>query len=169
MIFGMSWGLFPLFFASRGLPVGEINFVVAFYPAVWGVAQVAAGPLSDQVGRKRLIVSGQLMQAAGIWLIVLSSGLSGWILATSVIGLGTAFVYPSLLAAVGDVARPAWRGKALGVYRFWRDIGYAIGAILAGFLADAFNIPLAITTIGWLAAASSVVVAFRMYETRSEV
>ncbi len=166
MIFGMSWGLFPLFFASRGLSVGSISFVSAVYPAVWGVAQLATGPMSDRLGRKRLIVVGQLMQAAGVWLVVLSSGLLNWSLANGLIGLGTAFVYPSLLAAVGDVARPEWRGEALGTYRFWRDIGYAAGAVFAGTLADLFSIPLTIAAVGGLAAASSAVVALRMYETR---
>ncbi len=168
MIFGMCWGLFPLFFASRGLSVGSISFVSAFYPGVWGVAQLATGPLSDRLGRKRLIVAGQLMQAAGVWLIVLSSGILDWTLANCLLGLGTAFVYPSLLAAVGDVARPQWRGEALGTYRFWRDMGYAAGAVFAGTLADLFSIPLAISAVGGIAAVSSAIVAVRMYETRPE-
>jgi MFS family permease len=168
MIFGMSWGLFPLLFASHGLSVGSINFVKAFYPGVWGVSQLLTGPMSDRLGRKRLIVSGQLMQAGGVWLVALSSSLPNWIIANGLLGLGTALVYPSLLAAVGDIAHPEWRGEALGTYRFWRDIGYAVGAVSAGVLADLFNIPFAIAAIGWLAVASLVVTAVRMYETRQK-
>ncbi len=166
MIFGMSWGLFPLLFASRGLSVDSINFVKAFYPGIWGVGQLVTGPMSDLVGRKKLIVPGQIVQAVGVWLVVFSPDLSGWILASSLLGFGTALVYPSLLAAVGDVARPEWRGEAVGTYRFWRDMGYAVGAILGGVFADLFGIPFAIGAIGWVGAASAVLVAFRMYETK---
>lgn len=165
LIFGMSWGLFPLFFASKGLDVSTINFIKAFYPGVWSVLQLATGPMSDRLGRKWLIVSGQLTQAAGIWLTVFSNNILGWIVGSCLIGLGTALVYPTLLAAVSDVAHPRWRAESLGTYRFWRDVGYAVGAVFSGVLADLINIPFSINMIGLLTVASALLVAFRMYET----
>ena len=164
-IFGMSWGLFPLFFVSRGVEVETINFIKAFYPGVWGVLQLATGPLSDRLGRKWMIVSGQLIQAAGIWLTVSSTAVPSWILASGLIGLGTALVYPTLLAAVSDVAHPEWRGAALGTYRFWRDAGYALGAVVAGGVADLIGIPFAMNLVGGVTIASALLVAVRMYET----
>ncbi len=165
LIFGMSWGLFPLFYASKGLDVGNITLIKAFYPGVWGVLQLVTGPMSDKLGRKPLIVSGQIIQAAGIWLTVFSNDAQSWILASGLIGLGTALVYPTLLAAVSDVANPKWRGASLGTYRFWRDAGYAVGAVFSGVLADLFGIPFAIIGAGWLAFTSALLVAARMYET----
>ncbi len=162
----MSWGLFPLLYASHGIGVDVINLIKALYPGVWGVLQLATGPLSDKVGRKWLIVAGQLVQAGGLWLTAASSQVPLWMAATALLGVGTAFVYPALLAAVGDVAHPSWRGEALGTYRFWRDIGYAVGAVFAGILADFYSIPFAIDIIGLLTLISAVVVALRMYETR---
>ncbi len=165
LIFGMSWGLFPLFFAAHGLDVETINFIKAFYPGVWGVLQLLFGPLSDHLGRKWLIVLGQVVQAIALWLMVSVNSVTGWIMASGLLGLGTALVYPALLAAVSDVANPVWRGAALGTYRFWRDSGYAVGAVFSGTMADLFNIPFAITVVGWLAIVSGVAVALRMYET----
>ena len=165
LIFGISWGLFPLFFASQGVDVGTINFIKAFYPGVWGVLQLLSGPLSDRLGRKWFIVSGQLIQAAGIWFTVFSKTVPNWIAGSALIGLGTALVYPTLLAAVSDVASPVWRGEALGTYRFWRDIGYAVGAVFGGVVADLFSIPVAISTVGLLTVGSAFLVALRMYET----
>lgn len=166
LIFGMSMGLFPLFFASKGLDVDSINLIKAFYPGIWGVLQLATGPSSDRLGRKWMIVSGQLVQAGGIWLIVLSSGVFSWILASGLIGLGTALVYPTLLAAVSDVADPKWRGAALGTYRFWRDMGYAVGAVVSGVVADFFGIAFSISVVGFVALSSALLVALRMYETK---
>ncbi|MBI2184760.1 MAG: MFS transporter, partial [Thaumarchaeota archaeon] len=166
LIFGMSMGLFPLFFSSKGLDVESINFIKAFYPGIWGILQLATGPSSDRLGRKWLIVAGQLVQAGGIWFTVMASGVSGWILGSGLIGLGTALVYPTLLAAVSDVADPKWRGAALGAYRFWRDMGYAVGAVVSGVVADLFDIAFAINMVGFVTFASAVLVAVRMYETR---
>lgn len=166
LIFGMSWGLFPLLYASYGVGVDVINLIKALYPGVWGILQLGTGPLSDKVGRKWLIVMGQLVQAGGLWLTAASGQVPQWMLATGLLGIGTALVYPSLLAAVGDVAHPSWRGAALGTYRFWRDIGYAVGAVLGGLLADFYSIPFAIDMIGLLTIASAGLVALRMYETR---
>ena len=165
LIFGMSWGIIPLFFAAHGLDVDTINFIKAFYPGLWGIFQLITGPLSDRLGRKWLIVTGQLIQAGGIWLTVFSRDVTLWIIASGLLGLGTALVYPSLLAAVSDVAHPEWRGAALGTYRFWRDMGYAVGAGLSGILADIFGMSFSISVVGWLAFTSGVLVTFRMYET----
>src|SRR6185369_1267673 len=126
---GMAWGLLPLFYASHGLAIGEIGALSAAYPAVWGLAQVGTGALSDRIGRKGLIVSGMVVQGVALGLIALSSSFDRWLLSAVLLGLGTAMVYPTLLAAVADVATPAWRGAAVGVYRLWRDLGFAAGAI----------------------------------------
>jgi MFS family permease len=162
---GMAWGLLPLFFAAAGLGVTSIGVLAAIYPGVWGVAQLATGALSDRFGRKGLIVLGMWAQAGGIFLLVLTRGFGPWAAAMVLLGLGTALVYPTLLAAVADVAHPAWRASAIGVYRLWRDGGYAVGALLAGVLADVFGVPTAIAGIGLLTFVSGVVVLMRMYET----
>ena len=159
---GMAWGLFPIVFADAGMSVAEIGTLAAIYPAVWGVAQIGTGALSDRTGRKWLIAAGMWLQAAAIALIVPSRSFAAFAGAQALLGLGTAMVYPTLLAAVGDVAAPAWRASAVGVYRLWRDLGYAIGAMLAGLTADAFGLPAAIGVTAALTAASGVVVATRM-------
>jgi MFS family permease len=163
---GMAWGLLPLFYASHGLTLTEISVLAAAYPAVWGLCQIGTGALSDRVGRKRLIVGGLLLQAVAIWLIAAATTFGVWLLAAALLGLGTAMVYPTLLAAVADVAAPSWRGAAVGVYRLWRDLGFAVGAIVAGILADRAGMPFAIGTIGVVTAVSGVVVMVRMRETR---
>ena len=162
---GLAWGLFPLFFASRGLSVAAIGALAAIYPGVWGLGQLATGAISDRVGRKWLIASGMWVQAAGLAVIVASSGFEAWAFGSALLGAGTAMVYPTLLAAVGDVAHPLWRASAVGVYRLWRDAGYAIGALVAGIVADALGIPAAIWIVAFVTAASGVLVAVRMYET----
>ena len=164
---GMAWGLLPLFYASHGLAVAEIGLLAAAYPAVWGVAQIGTGALSDRIGRKGLIVGGMLVQAAAIGVIALSVSIGPWLVAAALLGLGTAMVYPTLLAAVADVAAPTWRGAAVGVYRLWRDLGFAAGAIVAGVLADWAGMPFAIGVIAVLTAASGLVVLVRMRETRA--
>jgi MFS family permease len=163
---GMAWGLLPLFYAAHGLTIGEVGVLAAAYPAVWGIAQIGTGALSDRVGRKGLIVGGMFVQAAAIWSIAASTSFAPWLLAAALLGLGTAMVYPTLLAAVADVADPSWRGAAVGVYRLWRDLGFAVGAILAGVAADAFGIPAAIAAVAALTGASGLVVLVRMRETR---
>ena len=162
---GMVWGLLPIYLAARGLALKQIGIIAAIYPAVWGLSQLLTGALSDRLGRKPLIVSGMWLQALGIGLFVIGQGFGMWLGGAMLLGLGTALVYPTLLAAVSDVAHPDWRASAVGVYRLWRDGGYAIGAILAGLLADAFNIPIAIAVIGGLTFLSGVIVASVMYET----
>jgi MFS family permease len=162
---GMAWGLFPLFFAAGGLDIAQIGVLAAIYPGVWGLAQLGTGALSDQWGRKRMIVAGMWVQAVGIFLLVLTHGFLPWAASMVLLGLGTALVYPTLLAAVSDIAHPDWRASAVGVYRLWRDGGYALGALLAGVLADVLGISWAIAGIGALTFASGVVVLGRMYET----
>jgi MFS family permease len=163
---GLAWGIFPLFFAQvAGLSVGRIGVLAALYPAVWGIGQLFTGAWSDRVGRKWLIAGGMWLQACAIGLIATSSSFGWWAVGAVLLGAGTAMVYPTLLAAVGDVAHPAWRASAVGVYRLWRDAGFAVGALLAGVIADAFGMRAAIWTVAALTAASGVVVALRMYET----
>ncbi|NVB84077.1 MAG: MFS transporter [Kofleriaceae bacterium] len=162
---GMAWGLFPLLYASAQLSLERIGWLAAIYPAVWGIGQLFTGALSDRIGRKWLIASGMWVQAAGIVLIVMSARFAGFAGGAALLGLGTAMVYPTLLAAIADVAHPSWRASAVGVYRLWRDLGYAIGALLAGITADALGIDSAIWLVAAITCASGLVVAVRMRET----
>jgi MFS family permease len=162
---GMAWGLFPLLFAAAGVSLARIGWLAAIYPAAWAMGQLLTGALSDRVGRKWLIAGGMWVQAAGIALVVLSSALGGFGLGSLLLGLGTAMVYPTLLAAIGDVAHPSWRASAVGIYRFWRDLGYAAGALLAGLTADLFGLRAAIWLVAALTFASGTIVAVRMRET----
>ena len=162
---GLAWGLLPIYFAAEGLSVSRIGVLAALYPAVWGLGQLATGALSDRIGRKGLIAAGMWIQAAALGLFAVASTFAPWGLAAVALGVGTAMVYPALLAAVGDVAHPAWRASAVGVYRLWRDSGFAVGALLAGLIADLVGLNAAIWAIALLTAASGGVVAVRMYET----
>jgi MFS family permease len=161
---GMSWGIFPLFFASFGLGVERIGILKAVYPATWGILQVATGLLSDRWGRKGLIVVGMWVQAGGLFLTAFTQSFEWWLVASLLLGVGTAMVYPSLIAAVSDASQPAWRARSLSVYRFWRDLGYAIGALSAGLIADFFGLAWAIGSIAVLTFISGVVVAILMRE-----
>jgi MFS family permease len=162
---GLAWGVFPIYFARSGLPVSSIGVLAALYPAVWGVGQLVTGTWSDRVGRKWLIVTGMAVQALAIGTIALVHGFGLWALGAVLLGTGTAMVYPTLLAAIGDVAHPNWRASSVGVYRLWRDSGFAIGALVAGAVADAFGLVAAIWVVAVVTAGSGVVVAVRMYET----
>ena len=162
---GMAWGLFPLFYAAMGLSLERIGWLAAIYPAVWGVGQLFTGMLSDRVGRKWLIAGGMWLQAIGIVWIVLSVNFWGFATGAALLGAGTAMVYPTLLAAIGDVAHPVWRASAVGVYRLWRDLGYAVGALVAGFTADALGIHAAIWLVAAVTFVSGLVVSVRMTET----
>ncbi|MDP1877831.1 MAG: MFS transporter [Actinomycetota bacterium] len=162
---GLAWGLFPVLFLSAGLSISKIGILAALYPAVWGIAQLGTGALSDRWGRKWLIASGMWLQAVGLGIVAVSNEFGWWAVAAILLGLGTAMVYPTLLAAIGDVAHPAWRARAVGTYRLWRDGGFAVGALMAGILADLYGIRFAITAVAILTATSGVVVAVRMYET----
>jgi MFS family permease len=165
---GMIWGLLPLFLAGYGVPLKRIAILAAMYPAVWGISQLFTGALSDRIGRKWLIASGMFMQAVGIGLVVIGRSFGVWLAGVFLLGMGTAMVYPTLLAAISDVAHPVWRGSAVGVYRLWRDLGYAIGALMAGVIADALGIPAAIAVIGGLTLFSSLIVVGVMQETLPE-
>lgn len=161
---GMSWGILPLFFQSFGLGVERIGILKAVYPATWGILQIATGPLSDRWGRKGLIVAGMWVQAAGLLLTALTRQFEYWLIGSLLLGIGTAMVYPSLIAAVSDASHPTWRARSLSVYRFWRDLGYAIGALSAGIIADVLGFSWAIGIVAVLTFLSGVVVAARMRE-----
>ena len=162
---GLAWGIFPIYFAEAGVSITRIGILAAVYPAVWGVGQLVTGALSDRYGRKALIAGGMFTQAVAIGWIAGTSGFVPWMLGAAVLGVGTAMVYPTLLAAIGDVAHPRWRARAVGVYRLWRDAGFALGALLAGVIADAFGLTAAIWVVAGITGLSGLVVAVRMYET----
>jgi MFS family permease len=166
---GLAWGLFPVLFAAAGLSFAQIGVLTALYPAVWGLGQLITGALSDRTGRKPLIVGGMLLQSGALALVAGGGSFGVWAVAAVLLGAGTAMVYPTLLAAIGDVAHPAWRARSVGVYRLWRDGGFAVGALAAGLLADAYGIPIAIWVIAALTAASGLLVAMRMYETHARI
>jgi MFS family permease len=162
---GLAWGLFPLFFAASGLGVAEIGMLSFIYPAVWGVLQLWTGALSDRYGRRGLIAGGMIVQSLALAAIAFTSSFRAWAGAAALLGAGTAMVYPTLLASIGDVAHPRWRGSAVGVYRLWRDSGYAVGALVAGVLADMFSMATAIGAVAMLTFVSGMLVVWRMPET----
>ncbi|GAA3730961.1 MFS transporter [Salinicoccus jeotgali] len=162
---GMAWGLFPIYFVAAGLTVPQVGMIVAIYPAAWGVFQLFTGTLSDRLGRKPFIVSGMLVQAAALWFIIFTQGYGLWITGAIILGLGTAMVYPTLQAAISDVAAPAWRASSMGVYRFWRDSGYAFGALFAGIAADLLGVGAAIGIVAILPLLSGIAAYIRMDET----
>jgi MFS family permease len=162
---GMAWGLFPLVFGAAGMNLKQVGLLAAVYPASWGVGQLVTGALSDRIGRKVLIVWGMWTQAVAIGSIGIASTFAGFAAGGVLLGIGTAMVYPTLLASVGDVAHPSWRASAVGVYRLWRDLGYAVGALLAGVTADAFGLRAAVYAIAAMTLASGFVAHVRMTET----
>jgi MFS family permease len=162
---GLAWGLLPIHFAAAGLSVARIGVLAALYPAVWGLGQLITGGLSDRIGRKPLIAGGMVVQAVALAMFAAVEGFAPWAAAAVLLGVGTAMVYPTLLATIGDVAHPGWRARSVGVYRLWRDGGFAVGALMAGVLADAYDIRTAIWGVAALTAASGVAVMVRMYET----
>ena len=159
---GLAWAILPLLFASEGMSVGRIGALAALYPGVWCVGQLFTGAWSDRVGRKPLIVAGMLVQGAALAVMAATSGFGPWALGAVLIGVGTALVYPTLIAAVGDAAHPSWRATAVGVYRLWRDTGYVVGGLLGGIVADALDLRAAVWTVAGLSVASGVIVATRM-------
>ena len=163
---GLIWGLIPIFLTQHGLPLVQIVVITAIYPGVWGIGQLATGTMSDRWGRKWMIAAGMMVQAVGIGLFALGDGYAVWVLAAVLLGVGTALVYPTLLAAVSDIADPSWRASAVGVYRMWRDSGYVIGGLLSGLLADSLGIPITIAVIGMLTLISGIIVASVMRETK---
>lgn len=162
---GLAWGLFPLIFAAAGLGLAKIGVLAGLYPAVWGISQLVTGGLSDRIGRKWLIAGGMWLQALGIVVIALWWTYAGFAGGSVLLGLGTAMVYPTLLASIGDVAHPSWRASAVGVYRLWRDSGYALGALIAGIVADHFGLSQAALVVAGLTFLSGLIVAIRMAET----
>jgi MFS family permease len=162
---GMSWAIFPIFFAAHGLGIEHIGVLKAVYPAIWGVLQTVTGPLSDRWGRKGLIVWGMWVQAAGLIITVAAKHFGWWLAGTALLGIGTAMVYPTLLAAISDASHPTWRARSLSIYRFWRDLGYAVGALLAGLIGDAFGLAWAIAATGLLTFLSGLVTMIFMRET----
>jgi MFS family permease len=161
---GLAWGLFPLLFVQSGLNLRATSVLAAIYPASWGLFQLLTGALSDHLGRKPLIVAGMFLQGAALIALAATRGFTPWSLALVGLGIGTALVYPTLLAAVNDIAQASWRGVAVGVYRLWRDLGYVVGALLAGVLTDLFGARVAIQSVAILTALSGVVVAVRLKE-----
>jgi MFS family permease len=162
---GLAMGLLPILFVTSGLSITEMGILTALYPAVWGLGQLATGPLSDRWGRKHLITSGMLSQAVALGVIALADTFAVWAAAAVLLGAGTAMVYPTLLAVIGDVAHPTWRARAVGVYRLWRDGGFAVGALVSGIVADLWGLRAAVWVVAAITAASGLVVALRMYET----
>lgn len=168
LVFGISWGLFTLYFVSIGINVNDTAFLKALHPGVWGILQLATGPLSDIVGRKKPIYTGMIIQAIGVWVILFSgSAYSGLIIGMVLLGIGTALVYPTLLAAISDIAHPNWRASSLGVYRFWRDLGFVVGAVGIGLIADIFNLSIAINIVASISLISGIFVLIFMKETKS--
>jgi MFS family permease len=167
LVFGVTWGLFTIYFASLGFSVSDIAFLKALHPGIWGVLQLVTGTLSDKVGRKILIYPGMIVQGVGVWIVLLSAdSFAGIIAGMSFLGIGTALVYPTLLAAISDIAHPKWRATSLGVYRFWRDLGFVFGAIGVGFIADLSSSNIAIQLVAWIAVGSGIFVLLIMKETR---
>jgi MFS family permease len=162
---GMVWGLFPLLFAAADLSLDRIGVVAAIYPATWSIGQLATGAWSDRYGRKWLIAGGMWVQTAGIVAVIASNGFAGFAIGAVLLGIGTAMVYPTLLAAIGDVAAPAWRASSVGVYRLWRDLGYAVGALLAGLAADALGLKGAMWVVAVITFVSGVIAGVRLDET----
>ncbi|WP_281658757.1 MFS transporter [Halobacillus sp. Cin3] len=162
---GMAWGLFPIFLTAGGLSVGQIGTVVAIYPASWGLFQLFTGVWSDKIGRKKLIVPGMFVQALSLWFILIVNTYSLWVIGAALLGIGTAMVYPTILASISDVAHPEWRATSMGVYRFWRDSGYAFGALFAGIIADFINVNWAIGLVAALPLISGIIAWLKMKET----
>ena len=162
---GMAWGLFPIYFTTVGLSVSQIGTIVALYPAAWGFFQLFTGVLSDKIGRKKLITFGMWTQAIALWFILFVDSFFLWIIGAILLGLGTAMVYPTLQAAISDVAAPNWRASSMGVYRFWRDSGYAFGALLAGIIADVMGVTWAIGIVAVLPFIAGVLSSIRLNET----
>lgn len=162
---GMAWGLFPIYFTTVGLSVNQIGIVVAVYPAAWGIFQLFTGTWSDKIGRKKLITAGMILQALSLWIILMVNSFEFWVMGSVLLGVGTALVYPVLQAAISDVAAPGWRASSMGVYRFWRDSGYAFGALFAGVIADVFSISWAIGLVALIPFIAGITVHVRMKET----
>jgi MFS family permease len=166
---GMVWGLFPLFFLAHGLGVERIGVLKGVYPACWGILQIITGPLSDRIGRRGPVALGLWLQAAALAMTALMHSFAWWLAASVLLGIGTAMVYPTLIAAVSDAAHPAMRARALSVYRFWRDLGYALGALASGVIADNFGFAAAILAIALLTLVSGAAAGSLLQDRESPV
>jgi MFS family permease len=166
---GLTWGVFPLLFTEHGLGLAAVGLIKGLYPLLWGLGQIPTGHLADRVGRKPLIVAGMLVQALAfvVALGLLQSPLLAGIASAILLGIGTAMVYPALIASISDHAHPTWRANALGTYRFWRDIGYAAGALVAGIIADVLNLEATIVAAAVLTAGSGLLAAYWITENRT--
>lgn len=169
LIFGVTWGLFTLYFVSFAVGISEVGFLKALHPGIWGVLQLVTGTLSDKMGRKMLIYPGMIIQGIGIWIVLFTNFFWGWVIGMSLLGIGTALVYPTLLAAISDVAHPKWRATSLGVYRFWRDLGFVFGAVGIGYIADLYSLDIAIQLVAFLAVGSGIFVLIVMKETTKHI
>lgn len=159
---GMVWGLFPLLLVSKGFDLHQTGIIVAAYPAVWGIGQLFTGRLADKYCKKTLLFLGMLIQGIALLGMIEANSFSVFVMLSSLLGIGTAVVYPTFLAAISDYTHPDQRAKSIGIFRLWRDLGYAIGAILTGLIADRFGLVAPILVIGLLTIASSLIVKFRM-------
>jgi MFS family permease len=166
---GLAWGLLPIYFADAGLSISRIGAIAAIYPAVWSVGQLYTGALSDRIGRKWLIAGGMVVQGGALAGLAAAGSFWPWTIGAAALGIGTAMVYPTLLAAIGDVAHPAWRARSVGIYRLWRDSGFAVGALIAGLIADVASLEAAIWAVALLTIGSGLLVAHRMDETNALV
>lgn len=159
---GMVWGLLPLLLADKTFNLEQIGIIAALYPGVWGIGQLATGKLADHLNKKAMLVGGMLLQALALILMAYAESFNQFVLLAIALGVGTATVYPTFLAAIADFTHPQQRAESIGVFRLWRDLGYAIGALLTGIIADAFNIPWAIILIGVLTVLSALIILLRM-------
>ena len=159
---GMAWGIFPILLAAKGFSIGEIGIVTAIYPAVWGVGQLFTGRMADKFCKKDMLYIGMFLQAIALVVLIWANTMLHFIILSSVLGWGTAMVYPTFLATVAENTNPQDRAKSIGIFRLWRDLGYAIGAILTGIIADLFSVNAAILFIGLLTFASATIIHYRM-------
>jgi MFS family permease len=159
---GMAWGIFPILLATKGFNIGQIGIVTAIYPAVWGMGQLFTGKMADKFCKKDMLYLGMLLQAIALTALVWANTMLHFIVLSSILGWGTAMVYPTFLATVAENTNPQDRAKSIGIFRLWRDLGYAIGAILTGIIADLISIDAAIIFIGLLTLISALIIQFRM-------
>ncbi len=166
---GMAWGLLPILLATKGFSIAQIGIVTAVYPAVWGLGQLLTGKMADTFCKKDLLFTGMLLQGLALVGLLMASTLSHYIILSSILGMGTAIVYPTFLATVAENTHPADRANSMGVFRLWRDLGYAIGALLTGVFADTLGMNASILVIGLLTFTSAWIIFFRMHCRNSEM
>ena len=166
---GMAWGLFPILLSTKGFALDDIGIIIAVYPGVWGIGQLFTGKMADHFSKKLMLFWGMFLQGVALILFIWASSLINYILLAAILGLGTAMVYPTFLATIAENTHPLDRAKSIGTFRLWRDLGYAIGAILTGIIADLYNVNTAIIFIGGLTILSALIIAFRMSERKTSL